>query len=132
MMGDLEAALRVASDALRRHAAAAAARGGRGFARPVIVIDDLGEGDAAWLRSREGDACLQRLLQWCVYVTKEHRLAHVILTGNEQLGMILHLVLKAGDARNIILPGLYLHYGGYGLFDKLDAYMWSFSLERWN
>lgn len=52
--------------------------------RPVIVIDGLGEG-SSWIRSAEGRKSLQRLIKWCIYITKERRLAHVILTGNEEL-----------------------------------------------
>ena len=78
---DLEQALRVASDALKRLDSSSKPS----TPKPVIVIDGLGEGDKEFMRSREWDLCLQRLLQWCVYVTKERRLAHIILTGNEQL-----------------------------------------------
>jgi len=52
--------------------------------RPVIVVDGLGEG-SRWIRSPEGKLCLERLLKWCVYITKERKLAHVVLTGNEEL-----------------------------------------------
>ena len=57
--------------------------------RPVIVIDGLGEGQGSWMGSSEGQMLSQRLMQWCVYVTKERRLAHVVLTGNEQLVLSL-------------------------------------------
>lgn len=52
--------------------------------RPVIVIDGLGEG-SAWIRSAEGRRAVERLIKWCIYVTKERKLAHVVLTGNEEL-----------------------------------------------
>lgn len=52
--------------------------------KPIIVIDGLDEGKQ-WTRTQEGKQCLQRLFQWCVYVTKEQNLAHIILTGDEEL-----------------------------------------------
>jgi hypothetical protein len=58
---------------------------------PVIIVDGLGESGggsagSGWIRrSPEGRRSLQRLLKWCIYVTKERGLAHVILTGNEEL-----------------------------------------------
>uniref|UniRef100_A0A7S4NHP1 EF-hand domain-containing protein n=1 Tax=Odontella aurita TaxID=265563 RepID=A0A7S4NHP1_9STRA len=79
---DLEQALRVVTEALKK---VEASRCRSTDPKPVIVIDDMGEGDSEWMRSREGELCIQRMLQWCVYVTKERRLAHIILTGNEEL-----------------------------------------------
>ena len=58
--------------------------------RPVIIMDGLGEFSGNWIsQSAEGQKCLQRLLEWCILVTKERKLAHVVLTGNEQLVMSL-------------------------------------------
>ncbi len=54
------------------------------FQLPVIVIDGLGEG-SSWFRSSEGQHALQQMLKWCVTITKERGLAHIILTGNEEL-----------------------------------------------
>jgi hypothetical protein len=82
---DLAQALRVITEALKRHASSSL-KYKKG--RPVIVIDGLAEGDA-WARTYEGKQCLQRLFQWCIYVTKERQLAHVILTGNEKLMLSL-------------------------------------------
>lgn len=89
---DLEQALDVVTRALERVAEGGGGVGGRKIHQkqvPVIVIDGLGEGAADWGRTAEGRRCAQRFLQWCVYVTKERRLAHVVLTGNEQLVLSL-------------------------------------------
>ena len=51
------------------------------------------------------------------------------VTGSELQGMILQLVLKDGEVRNMILPGVDLHYGSYGLLDKFVAFMWVFHLS---
>ncbi|CAB9501724.1 expressed unknown protein [Seminavis robusta] len=75
---DLAQALLVITEALKAKAASSNQQ------RPVILIDGLGEG-SAWIRSTEGRNCLQRLLKWCIYITKERRLAHVVLTGSEEL-----------------------------------------------
>ena len=60
--------------------------------RPVIIIDGLGEDNSGsgWIRTPEGGRTLERLIKWCIYVTKERNLAHVILTGNEELVLSLH------------------------------------------
>jgi len=79
---DLVQGLGVITDALKQHAA-------RGGAPPVIVIDGLGEGAGRWMGTPDGRRLLQRFLQWCVYATKERGLAHVVLTGNEQLVLSL-------------------------------------------
>ena len=81
---DLAAALLVATEALKQNADENPTK-----PRPVIVIDGLGEGHGSWMGSSEGQMLVQRLMQWCVYVTKERRLAHVVLTGNEQLVLSL-------------------------------------------
>lgn len=60
-------------------------------ALPVLLIDGLGEAsgtetnNSSWIRSPEGRRTLERLIQWCIYVTKERQLAHIVLTGNEEL-----------------------------------------------
>ncbi len=81
---DLAAALLVATEALKQNADENPTK-----PRPVIVIDGLGEGHGSWMGSSEGQMLVQSLMQWCVYVTKERRLAHVVLTGNEQLVLSL-------------------------------------------
>ena len=81
---DLAAALLVATEALKQNADENPTK-----PCPVIVIDGLGEGHGSWMGSSEGQMLVQRLMQWCVYVTKERRLAHVVLTGNEQLVLSL-------------------------------------------
>lgn len=80
---DLAQALNVITEALKQHATKKAFP-----ERPIIVIDGLAEGKA-WARTQEGKQCLARLFQWCIYVTKERQLAHVILTGNEELVLSL-------------------------------------------
>jgi len=81
---DLATGLLVVTEALKQNAEDHPAK-----PRPVIVIDGLGEGQGSWMGSSEGKILSQRLMQWCVYVTKERRLAHVLLTGNEQLVLSL-------------------------------------------
>ena len=76
---DLAQALLVVTEAL-----AAKVSSNQKRLRPVIVIDGLGEGNG-WIRSPEGRRSLERLIKWCIYVTKERRLAHIVLTGNEEL-----------------------------------------------
>ena len=56
--------------------------------KPIIVMDGLGEG-SGWIRSEEGQRTLQRLLKFFVYICKERQLAHIILTGNEELVLSL-------------------------------------------
>ena len=77
---DLAQALLVVTEAL----ASKAASNKDPRQRPVIVIDGLGEG-SSWIRSPDGRKSLQRLIKWCIYVTKERQLAHIVLTGNEEL-----------------------------------------------
>ena len=81
---DLATGLLVVTEALKKNAEENPTK-----PRPVIVIDGLGEGQGSWMGSNEGQMLAQRLMQWCVYVTKERRLAHVVLTGNEQLVLSL-------------------------------------------
>ena len=81
---DLATGLLVVTEALKRNVEDNPTK-----PRPVIVIDGLGEGHGSWMGSSEGQMLAQRLMQWCVYVTKERRLAHVVLTGNEQLVLSL-------------------------------------------
>lgn len=84
---DLAQALRVITAALKRHNANSTTnsiRKSNNNKKPIIVIDGLDEGKQ-WTRTQEGKQCLQRLFQWCVYVTKERNLAHIILTGDEEL-----------------------------------------------
>lgn len=81
---DLASALTVITEALKKNADL-----NRNEPRPVIVIDGLGEGHTQWMYGSDGPVLAQRLMQWCVYVTKERRLCHVILTGNEQLVLSL-------------------------------------------
>eukprot|EP00980_Cylindrotheca_fusiformis_P007176 scaffold1513_cov141-Cylindrotheca_fusiformis.AAC.3 len=80
---DLAQALNVITESLKQHAERK-----RYPERPIIVIDGLAEGKA-WTRTQDGKQCLARLFQWCIYVTKERHLAHVILTGNEELVLSL-------------------------------------------
>jgi Ca2+-binding EF-hand superfamily protein len=80
----LAQALNVITAALKQHAQQQKSHP----ERPIIVIDGLAEGKA-WARTQEGKQCLERLFQWCIYVTKERQLAHVILTGNEELVLSL-------------------------------------------
>jgi hypothetical protein len=52
------------------------------------------------------------------------------VTGTEIQGMILEIIL-AGDPyehRSIIMPGVCLFYGQYGLYSKVFAYLWSLFL----
>ena len=90
---DLAQGLAVITDGLKRNASAANAasdtRNNSLAARPVIVIDGFGEGPGQWMSTSEGRLLAQRFLQWCIYITKERRLAHVVLTGNEQLVLSL-------------------------------------------
>ena len=65
--------------------------------KPVIVFDGLGECDPDWLASREGQLCLNTLLQWCCDVTKERGLAHIIFTGNERV--VFELLEQSRTAR---------------------------------
>eukprot|EP00977_Amphora_coffeiformis_P012612 scaffold3181_cov167-Amphora_coffeaeformis.AAC.1 len=76
---DLAQALLVVTEALAKAASNKDPR-----QRPVIVIDGLGEG-SSWIRSSDGRKSLERLIRWCIYVTKERQLAHIVLTGNEEL-----------------------------------------------
>jgi len=105
---DLAAALLVATEALKQNADKNPTK-----PRPVIVIDGLGEGHGSWMGSSEGQMLAQRLMQWCVYVTKERRLAHVVLTGNEQL------VLSLTD-QNRITRG-HIKVVGLGDLEMADA-----------
>ena len=41
--------------------------------------------------------------------------------------MILQLILIDG-VRNIVLPGVCLHYGNYGIMDKVIALIWGLRL----
>jgi len=81
---DLAQALNVITQALKKQSQ----RNLSEQERPIIVIDGLAEGQA-WARTREGKQCLERLFQWCIYVTKERQLAHIVLTGNEELVLSL-------------------------------------------
>ena len=80
---DLTQSLHVINEALKSHAV----RNKNPNKLPVLVIDGLGEtsGDSSWIRSPEGRRTLEKLIKWCIYITKERRLAHVVLTGNEEL-----------------------------------------------
>ncbi|CAJ1964086.1 unnamed protein product [Cylindrotheca closterium] len=80
---DLASALYVITEALKKHSQRKSKE-----ERPIIVIDGLAEGKS-WARTQEGKQCLERLFQWCIYVTKERQLAHIILTGNEELVLSL-------------------------------------------
>lgn len=82
---DLAQALLVVTEALKKNAKESSPD----KPRPVIVIDGLGEGPRQWLDSKEGKQLAQRLLQWSIYIIKERRLAHIVLTGSEQLVMSL-------------------------------------------
>lgn len=78
---ELQKALNTLSDALhvvRRRNAARAARGER-VHRPVIVLDEFGTILRMLEFGEDADRVLQTLLNWCVYVTKEEQLAHVVL-----------------------------------------------------
>jgi hypothetical protein len=81
---DLAQALGVVTDALQQNAKQKRHHSKGGHLLPVIVIDGLGEG-GTFFRSREGRQSLQQILKWCITITKERGLAHVILTGNEEL-----------------------------------------------
>eukprot|EP00547_Thalassionema_nitzschioides_P012314 CAMPEP_0194258352 /NCGR_PEP_ID=MMETSP0158-20130606/41129_1 /TAXON_ID=33649 /ORGANISM="Thalassionema nitzschioides, Strain L26-B" /LENGTH=698 /DNA_ID=CAMNT_0038997743 /DNA_START=121 /DNA_END=2214 /DNA_ORIENTATION=- len=77
---DLTQALRVITQALKRNAASST----KYNRLPIIVVDGIGEGESGWINSPEGERCLQTMLSWCIYVTKERQLAHIIYTGNEK------------------------------------------------
>mmetsp|Transcript_52624 Transcript_52624/g.111767 ORF Transcript_52624/g.111767 Transcript_52624/m.111767 type:complete len:676 (+) Transcript_52624:308-2335(+) len=81
---DLRACLMVITDALKRNAKEHPDK-----PRPVIVVDGMGEFSRRYTDSKERELLSELLLQWSIYVTKEHRLAHIVLTGNEQLVMSL-------------------------------------------
>lgn len=55
---------------------------------PVIVLDGFGDWDADWLQTKEGRECMSALLRWCLYITKERRLAHVVCTADEQFSLM--------------------------------------------
>ena len=80
---DLAQALDVITEALKQNAKQKR-RQRKAHLLPVIVIDGLGEG-SSWFRSPEGRQSLQQIFKWCITITKERGLAHVILTGNEEL-----------------------------------------------
>ena len=85
---DLVQALMVITEALKQHAIVESAQKNNNCKNrrlPVIIVDGLGEGSGWIRRTADGKNCLQRLLKWCIYVTKERGLCHVILTGNEEL-----------------------------------------------
>ena len=50
----------------------------------LLTLAGLGEASGAWETSHEGLECMRVLLEWSVFVTKERRLAHVVLSGNEK------------------------------------------------
>jgi len=109
---DLASALNVITEALKKESQKKSKQ-----ERPIIVIDGLAEGKS-WTRTQEGKQCLERLFQWCIYVTKERQLAHIVLTGNEELVLSLtdqnrntrgHVKviglgdLQKGEAREVVL-----------------------------
>lgn len=77
---DLNQGLRVITQALQENAASSKSRD----RLPIIVIDGIGEGASGWINSPEGERCLHKMLSWCIYLTKERQLAHIIYTGNEK------------------------------------------------
>ena len=104
---DLETCLGVITSALKRNAKQHPNR-----PRPVIVVDGLGE-ERRWLDGDEGELVMQRMLRWSIHVTKEHRLAHVVLTGSEQLLMSL-------TDQNRVTRG-HVRVVGLGDLDIIDA-----------
>jgi len=81
---DLRACLGVITDALKRNAKEHPDK-----PRPVIVVDGLGEFPRRWMDSEEGKQLARQFFQWSIFITKERRLAHILLTGSEQLVMSL-------------------------------------------
>jgi len=58
---------------------------------PVIFVDGLGDDNGSgWIRSPEGRSTLKRIIKWCIHITKERNLAHVVLSGNEELVWNVH------------------------------------------
>ena len=110
---DLVQALLVATEALKKHQAKHNSLLNKNRPRPVIVIDGFGEG-SGWIRSPEGRKSLQRLLKWCIYITKERRLAHIVLTGNEELviGLTDQNKMTRGHVKVIGLTDLETHEAG--------------------
>ena len=45
------------------------------------------------------------------------------VTGAELQGMVLQVVFKNSSARTIILPGVYLHYGGCRAIDTVVCFL---------
>merc|ERR1740124_861630 len=84
---DLGQALRVITEALKQHSSSSFFLYDK-KGKPVIVVDGLAEAKS-WTRTQEGKQCLQMFFQWCIYVTKEKKLAHIIITGNEELVLSL-------------------------------------------
>ncbi|KAL7551754.1 hypothetical protein ACHAWF_014935 [Thalassiosira exigua] len=82
---DMVQALEVVTQALTRMAK----ESGPNAPRPVIVIDGLGEGTRRYMEDKAGQAFAQRLMQWSIHITKERRLAHIVMTGSEQI--VIHL-----------------------------------------
>jgi hypothetical protein len=50
------------------------------------------------------------------------------VTGTELQGMVLQLCMANGEIRSLVTPGVCLHHGGYGVSDKLFAFLWSLHL----
>lgn len=82
---DLAQALVVITDALKRYAK----ESGPKKPKPLIVIDGIGEGSRRWMDSLEGKQMIQRLFRWCIHIIKERQLAHIVMTGSEQLVVLL-------------------------------------------
>ena len=60
------------------------------------------------------------------------------VTGTELQGMVIQFCLLSGIVLTRVLPGVALHYGGLGLWDKIFAFLWalwltlgSISIMRW-
>jgi hypothetical protein len=50
------------------------------------------------------------------------------VTGREIQGNILQLVLSTGEIRQIVMPGVVLHYNGCGAVDKTVTLLWGLYL----
>jgi hypothetical protein len=50
------------------------------------------------------------------------------VTGVELQGMILHILMISNSLMEIVMPGVHLPFGQYGIAAKMRAFLWSFFL----